>query len=472
MKALIEQRRLILFFGLLSLAMCLLALWVEYIYVDRIHEDSLRYERESKELHVFSSSIRVMDMSLKMLVFTGNQEWENSFFQASNELRKSLEHIRTEESLMQKKYALDLSYNVEALVNFDTKIIELMHQNKKEQAKEKLSSLARERMQYQLWKKLQNSENFLQKASLEARLEKSGEIAKIILIIALVLILVGTIWIFLFRLIIRLNDELTMFSRELDVKVKEKTRELEESQAFLVNSSKMAAMGEMAGGIAHEINNPLATIQIKIEQLVEMCASSQVDKTEVHKRLEAVTRLVDRIAKIIQSMRVIGRDSAKDPLTSVGLFHLIEEALVIFQEKFRSLGFSVEIDDSCKSLHIMVNETHFLQVISNLIHNAIDASLEGKTQRWIKFRAEIENDYCKLYVSDSGSGIHESVEKKLFQPFFTTKDVGKGLGIGLSISKKLMQQQKGDLTYSNKFKNTTFIVLVKLERKGVQNAAE
>jgi len=209
-------------------------------------------------------------------------------------------------------------------------------------------------------------------------------------------------------------------------------QQLEEQQKKAILNSKMSALGEMAGGVAHEINNPLAVIKSLVSQFGEILDEDPLDRELLKDMAKRVEKTTDRIAKIVTGLRTFSRDGSRDPLQPVKVVSIIEEALALCEEKFKYQKIQVIVDPICEDLTVEARAVEICQVILNLLNNARDAigSLESQ---WIRISTVETAATVEIQVTDSGAGVPLDVREKIFEPFFTTKCVGKGTGIGLSI---------------------------------------
>lgn len=243
---------------------------------------------------------------------------------------------------------------------------------------------------------------------------------------------------------------------------KRKDELLKTQEQSMINSSRLASLGEMAAGLAHEINNPLAVIIGRVEMFMSQINNGPVTEVEINKTMSKIQDMAFRISKIVTSMRKISKTNKAGDLVETSLIMVIEDILNISSEKIRNSSVTLDYSQVSKAILVEVNFSQLSQVIINLINNSIDelAKLpDGKRNIWISTE-EVEG--CTLLkIRDSGTGIPMEVRAKLFQPFFTTKDVGKGTGLGLSISKALMVEMGGDLELSAELSQTCFILKFK-----------
>ena len=232
---------------------------------------------------------------------------------------------------------------------------------------------------------------------------------------------------------------------------------LEEHRVKLLSTSKLSALGEMAAGIAHEINNPLAIIRGKAQVLrrgVSKGALVPEDIAQIADQLEAT---VVRIAKIINGLRSFARDGEGDPFEEVPIKKIVEETLEFCRARFQNNGVDLIIGEISDEWVVYCRPVQISQVLLNLLNNAFDAVLHIP-EKWVKVElARAENDIC-LSVTDSGTGIPDDIREKIMQPFFTTKEVGKGTGLGLSLARGIIEGHKGRFSLDMASKNTKFLV--------------
>ena len=279
-----------------------------------------------------------------------------------------------------------------------------------------------------------------------------------------------------------LNDRIDLYKeRELLLRdneqrlqhlVEEKSQELADQRELSMRSSRLLAIGEIAAGIAHEINNPLANIKGYLGRLETLLRTGTLTHEKAVKILQISRDSSDRIARIIKSLKTLSRDGANDEFHEAFVSEIIDDALALCQVKFKNSNIQFHMPEVDPSLSINCQAVQICQVLVNLLNNAYDAVQEQPAHlpRWIRVGVARASDALWVRVVDSGTGIAPEIEKKIMQPFFTTKEVGHGTGLGLSLSLKIMQQHGGNLFMEHPAAHTTFVL--EFPCKSTKSAAE
>ena len=238
-----------------------------------------------------------------------------------------------------------------------------------------------------------------------------------------------------------------------------------EAEIHLRQTAKLTALGEMAGGIAHEINNPLSILKGFIDLMRRHIQRGNIDMPLFEQYMDRSYNTVDRISRIVRGMKRIARDSSQDDLQPYSVNALIEDALDFVQEKYREFGIDLVVNRLAPDVTVECRAVEISQVLLNLLNNSYHA-VEGHEKAWIKISASLSETMAILIVEDSGPGVATNIQEKIFNPFFTTKDIGKGTGLGLSISRRIMEGHGGKLYLDTSSPHTSFVLEFPLRRTG------
>jgi len=257
------------------------------------------------------------------------------------------------------------------------------------------------------------------------------------------------------------NQKLIEWGKTLEKKVEERTKELTEMQAHLIQSEKLASLGKLAAGIAHEINNPLGGILIYSHLLLE-----ETNKNSPHyENLKKIVKETSRCKDIVKGLLEFARP--KEPETSqVDINDIVESSIVIMEGQ--ALFQNIKIKKSyAKNLpRIVADGAQLQQVFMNIILNAAEA-MDGKGVLTLSTSLDGDRTHIEVKFSDTGHGIKEEDKGRLFEPFFTTKEVGKGTGLGLAISYSIVQKHNGTIQVESEVgKGSSFVVIIPVTREG------
>lgn len=239
-----------------------------------------------------------------------------------------------------------------------------------------------------------------------------------------------------------------------------------EARRVMLQSAKMATLGQMATGLAHEINQPLNVIHISLSNLLYRINRGAIDMDYLQGKMERISGQLQRVAKLVDHMRVFGRQSdlegfSFDPRTA------IDGALSLVRERLCNEGITIDVSEG-ELPEIIGQPDRLEQVLINLLINARDAMYErlrrkDDFQLVIGIHAETLNDELVLSVSDHGGGVAPEILDRIFEPFFTTKPVGEGTGLGLAISYAIVCQMSGKLAVENEGDGAVFKVILPIQ---------
>ncbi len=234
-------------------------------------------------------------------------------------------------------------------------------------------------------------------------------------------------------------------TRELEERVTERTAALVEKQDELVQAAKLAALGQMSAGMAHEINQPLAAIRSYADNGKTLMDMGRHDLAR--ENLGEIAALTERMGRITGQLKLFARKSSRSA-EPVALAAVVDGALALMFGRLRADGVELDWEPPDDALLVRGEEVRLQQVLVNLLRNAADA-MRDQDERRLSVRVAADGRQVRLIVRDNGPGIAPDVLPRLFDPFFTTKQAGDGLGLGLSISEGIVRDLDGQLTAAN-----------------------
>ncbi len=237
--------------------------------------------------------------------------------------------------------------------------------------------------------------------------------------------------------------------KETSEEVKRRELELREKQEQLVQAGKLATLGELTTGIAHELNNPLNNIGLFVGNVIDLIELGMVAE-EPERALQELNNAMQQVRKateIISHLRTFGR-AASVSHEIVVLNEVLQQSISLMQEQLRLRQIEVILHFPVEDIVVIGNAIQLEQVFINLLTNARDA-LASSTRKIITIACSTSNGIVNVNVSDTGPGIPEGFEQRIFDPFFTTKDVGSGTGLGLSITYGIIKEHQGTIVVEN-----------------------
>ena len=252
-----------------------------------------------------------------------------------------------------------------------------------------------------------------------------------------------------------------LFTQSLINSRREALEEKDRTQQRLIQTESIAAIGQLVAGIAHELNNPLAStsslIQTNIEILNEQKVKTDID-TELLKDLEFSLKELKRAENIVKSVLGLSRQT-QIYVEDVDINANIGDALRVLHNQYKDLGVIIEKDFDENLPKVNGNFANLGQVFMNIIKNAIQALPDGKGTIFLKTSYKRETNTVTIECRDTGMGIPDDIVKDIFKPFFTTKVVGSGSGLGLYISHEIIKKHEGLISVSsNPGRGTTFTI--------------
>lgn len=250
--------------------------------------------------------------------------------------------------------------------------------------------------------------------------------------------------------------------------LEESIEKMKQQSIQLASQTRLSSLGEMAGNIAHEINGPLGIILGYADELLENVKGDVVEKDEVEFFAQKIHDNVIRISKIIKGLKSISRNASDDPYVETPLIEIINDSVELCKQRMINRGANLVLGDIPKDVVLECRGTQLSQVVLNLLNNAADAVSELQ-DRWVKLEVQDNTENILVIVTDSGKGIPEEVQKKMFEAYFTTKKVGHGTGLGLSISRRIVESHNGTFVIDNSFPNTRMVITLPKKQPKTNN---
>src|SRR5260370_2244674 len=238
--------------------------------------------------------------------------------------------------------------------------------------------------------------------------------------------------------------------KETTEEVRKREQELREKQEQLVEAGKLATLGELTTGVAHELNNPLNNIGLFIGNAIDLIELGLEEATHgrILHELHSALQQVRKATEIISHLRTFGRSTSVS-YELVSIQSVVQRALSLTQEQLRMRQIEVQMRFPVDEVIVIGNAIQLEQVFINLLTNARDA-LASATRKVVTISCEVKEEVVELQVGDTGPGIPPGFEKRIFDPFFTTKEVGAGTGLGLSITYGIIKDHQGTITVHNR----------------------
>ncbi len=251
----------------------------------------------------------------------------------------------------------------------------------------------------------------------------------------------------------KLNDELEARAAQLSAA----NLLLTHQQELLVHSAKMLALGAMASGMAHEINSPLTIITVRANKLERLCQTEELSPQALIVETRAIATTAKRIGNIIKGMRAFAREGEDDPFDSIPVSTLVQDAFQLCQSRFKNHNVDLTVTSQPSDLALECRSAQIGQVLLSLLGNAFDAVAESP-RKWVRVHvSEVHYDLI-IAITDSGPGIPSEIQSRLMEPFFTTKEIGLGMGLGLSIAQGIVESHHGSLVLDPNAAHTRFVL--------------
>ncbi len=260
------------------------------------------------------------------------------------------------------------------------------------------------------------------------------------------------------------EQRLLQLNSHLEAEVETRTLEVMRQQENMQNSAKLASLGQMASGIAHEINNPLAIIEGLIFRIeAHFGQKVRLTRQDIEQTFSRLHHTVERISRIIMGLRTFSRDGSRDAMQTTHLSALIGDSLSLCRERIAAHGIQLVVNLPPDDPRLKVRPTEICQIIVNLLNNSFDA-VRDRCDAKIQIDTRQAGDDLEICLSDNGDGVAPEIRNRIMDPFYTTKPVGEGTGLGLSISRGIAKSHGGQLYLDTASSLTTFVLRLPLDR--------
>jgi len=237
------------------------------------------------------------------------------------------------------------------------------------------------------------------------------------------------------------------------------------AESELIRTAQLNSLSQLSGGVAHEVNTPLAIIQNCAEQLNDLSDLGKLSSDEMKSLTKTITDAVTRTANIVSSLRAFAKDGSKCQSTPVQVVDLLNATTDLFRAQFERNGIRVILDPVESGLSIQCKQSEISQALLALANNSFDAIL-GTPSPFIQITARTAlPDHVEISVTDSGPGIPQDIVDKIMHPFFTTKDIGMGSGLGLSVALGILKAHHGELSLDRASPHTRFVIKIPKTQK-------
>jgi len=268
------------------------------------------------------------------------------------------------------------------------------------------------------------------------------------------------------------NEEIVAWAKTLEDRVEQKTRELKRAHDHVLHVEKMASIGKLAAVVAHEINNPLAGILTYAKLLrkwIDRGEAGAAKKAESEQCLDLIASESRRCGELVRNLLTFSRTAPMNVETT-DINVVMDRCLRLVRHQFELAGVQLQTDLAANLPRVQCDPAQLEQVVLALIMNALDAMPKGGNL-WLATRLRPGGSEYEIGVRDDGTGIPPEILPQIFEPFLTTKETGKGVGLGLAVSKSIVERHGGTIAVQSEFgKGTTFTVSLPVDGGGLSLA--
>lgn len=275
---------------------------------------------------------------------------------------------------------------------------------------------------------------------------------------------------------IQAEDNLRELNLNLEKRVQDELKKRQKQQQLLIQKSKLESMGELAAGIAHEINQPLGGISMGLDNILFKLSTNSVQEGYLRQKIDALFKDIDRIRQIINHVRIFSRDQKNLVDDTVDINEVIHDSMSLISRQYHNHNIDITLKLSDEACLTSGNKYRLEQVFLNLLSNAKFAVDEKSIMtedvnygKKIEISTYQDEKYVVVEILDNGTGIPERHLSNIFDPFFTTKDVETGTGLGLSISYGIIKEMKGEIEVESVENEYTKVIVIMPLSKGNAN---
>lgn len=390
-------------------------------------------------------------------ILTRDPSYDLEYRKGVSQLESLLNNLRKSDISEIRSSTVSVEESNRKMIAFEGRAIDLAKRGNQTDAYEIIQSAQYRSFKAEYSAGVKGLANFIE-SEIKAKIDESSRKSTWrTLVVTLIMLALVAVWAWFLSIFSVWKQQIENLNQDLDKRFEERTKELDEERQLRLMNAKLAAVGELAANIAHEVNNPLQIISLRAQQVLDI--AEETANVSLKKLGDSLVKTTKRLAKITNGLRSLSRDGTSESVTQVEIEKFLTDIIEVFEPRFASQGIHFEKVNGAGKKCVYLRPTQISQVLMNLINNAIDAVARTKSKKII-LGADCVSGGIEFFVRDNGSGVSPENEPKIMQPFFTTKPFGEGTGLGLSISKELVTNHRGKITYSRKNNMTEFRVFL------------
>jgi C4-dicarboxylate-specific signal transduction histidine kinase len=240
--------------------------------------------------------------------------------------------------------------------------------------------------------------------------------------------------------------------------IKEREQQLELTKISLLESEKMLTLGEMASGLAHELNNPMAIISGRVQVILSKIKQDNIDTNYLKENLIKILDTIARVKRIVFSLKAISKNQNDDEdIKNYNTTEVLDPLMALNHYRLFFHGIELHIDNQHPNTIVRCSLADLAQVVLHLLKNSVDA-IKDQPERWMRIELHQRENFIQVYFIDSGKGIPKDIADRIFEPYFSTKHQNLITGVGLAAARDIMHKQGGDLYYKDNHANTCFVL--------------